>query len=176
MGYCRAVSGIPALKTVHCQNWQPPTHLHHDHTHFRCYLTLLSRITFRIHLWHQIPEGMEQCSCRCPDLKAGCRNCEVHPGQSPWDWQEEQMVTTQWWLQLMKRYISKSGKLLSKLEPSICMWNYMWLTGWLLNGKVQYLRPWLSGFLIGKYRIWSISWEMTQTLRREWLSFESGKS
>ena len=64
------------------------------------------------------------------------------------DQQEEEMYMTQWWLQLMKRYISKSGKLLSKLEPPICVWTYMWLTGWPLNGKIQCSGPWLSGSLI----------------------------
>ena len=42
------------------------------------------------------------------------------------------------------------------------------LIGWPFNGKIQYLRPWSIGSPIGKYRIWSISWEMMQTLRREW--------
>ena len=30
MGNCRAVSGIPALEAIQCQNWQQPTHLCHD--------------------------------------------------------------------------------------------------------------------------------------------------
>ena len=36
------------------------------------------------------------------------------------------MSTTQWWLRLMRRYISVSGKQLSKTELSICMWTCMW--------------------------------------------------
>ena len=28
----RAVSGIPSLETICCQNQQKPTHLHHDHS------------------------------------------------------------------------------------------------------------------------------------------------
>ena len=76
----------------------------------------------------------------------------------------------------MKRYISKSGKLQSWLELPMHVWTYMWLIGWLPNRRIQYLRPWLSGSLTRKYRIWNTCWEMMQILRREKLSFESGKS
>ena len=67
---------------------------------------------------------------------------------------------TQWWQKLTKRYISRSRKLPTKLEPLICMWTYTWLIGWLFNGKIQYLRPQSIGSPIGKYTIWSISWEI----------------
>ena len=71
------------------------------------------------------------------------------------DWQEEQMLMTLWWWKLMKRYISMSRKLPSKLQPLICMWAYMWLIGlaaqwedpvfkaaidWIPNQKVQNLK------------------------------------
>ena len=69
---------------------------------------------------------------------------------------QEQMFMTQCWLRQMKRYISKSGKLQSRQDPPMCMWTYMWLTGWLVNRKIQYLRLRLSGFPSGKYRVWSI--------------------
>ena len=92
------------------------------------------------------------------------------------NWQEEQKLTTQWWQKLTMRYIRRSRKLLSKLEPLIHVWTCTWLIGSLLNGKIQYLKPWLIGSPIGKYRIRSISLEMTWTLRRKWLSFESKKS
>ena len=32
VGNCRAVSGIPTLKTIHCQGQQQSVHLHHDYT------------------------------------------------------------------------------------------------------------------------------------------------
>ena len=96
--------------------------------------------------------------------------------ESLWDWQEEKMSMTHWWWKLMKRSISRSRKLPSKLELIIHVWTYRWLIGWLLNGKIQYLRPQSIRSPIGKYRIRSIFWEMTQTLRREWPSFKSGKS
>ena len=54
---------------------------------------------------------------------------------------------TQQWLRLMKRYVSKSGKLQSRLELPIHMWTYMWLIGWPPNRKIQFLRPqfeWIS--------------------------------
>ena len=60
--------------------------------------------------------------------------------ESPWDQQEEQMVMTQWWLKLRKRYISKSRKLPSKLQLPIHLWTYMWLIGWPLNGRIQYFK------------------------------------
>ena len=65
--------------------------------------------------------------------------------ESPRDQQEEQMLMTQWWLKLMKRYISKSRKLPSKLESHIYMWTCMWLIGWPIKGRIQYLRPWSVG-------------------------------
>ena len=51
----------------------------------------------------------------------------------------------------------------------------MWLIGWPLNRKIQYLRLQSSGFPTGKYRIWSICLETPYTWRRERLSFESRK-
>ena len=76
--------------------------------------------------------------------------------ESLWEQSEEQMLITQWCLRLMKRYISKSGKLQLRLEPPMYMWTYMWLTGWPLNRGIQYLRWQLNGFPSGKYSIWSI--------------------
>ena len=80
-----AFSGMPILEAVCCQDWQQPTHLYHNHTQFRYYSTLVCGITHRIHLWHQIPKGVAQCSSRCPEpsyIEAGCRDCEVHLGQT----------------------------------------------------------------------------------------------
>ena len=102
---------------------------------------------------------MGQCSCRCPEMsyfKAGCRYSEVHPGQSHhgFDWKSQRLMT-QWWLWLMKKYISKSGKLLSKLEPAHTHVNLHvidWLATqqedpilktmikWISNWKVQDLK------------------------------------
>ena len=124
---------------------------------------------------------MGQCSCRCPDqshIEAGHRNHvkSILDGVTVGTTRKSRTLMTQWWLRLMKRYISNSGKLLSRLELPIHTWTYIWLIGWLLNSKIQYLRPLLSGFPTGKYRIWSICWEMMQMLGRERPSFESGKS
>ena len=47
---------------------------------------------------------------------------------------------------------------------------------WPPTRKIQYLRLWLSGFPTRKYRIWSICLEMTWTLRRERLFFDSKKA
>ena len=95
--------------------------------------------------------------------------------ESLWDQQEEQIFMTQWWWKLMNRYTSSPGSCHPRLEQLIHVWTYPWLIGWLLNWKVQYLRLWSIGSPIGKYRIWSISWEMMQILWQVWLSFESGK-
>ena len=62
----------------------------------------------------------------------------------------------------------QSGKLWYWLEPPMCVWTYMWLTGWLPNRGIQYLRPWLSGSLTGGYRIWSTCWK--------WYKHWGGKS
>ena len=59
---------------------------------------------------------------------------------------------TQWWLKLMKRYISKSRKLPSKLKPPTHVWTCMWLIGQLLNGRIQYLRQWSIGIPNQKVR------------------------
>ena len=73
------------------------------------------------------------------------------------------MLTTWWWLRLMKRNISRSGTLQSCLELPICMWTYTWLIGRLSSRKIPHLRLWSNGFPTGKYRIWNICWEMMQT-------------
>ena len=39
-----------------------------------------------------------------------------------------------------EEYISKSGKQQFWLEPTMHMWTYMWLIGWLPNRRIQYLR------------------------------------
>ena len=91
--------------------------------------------------------------------------------ESLWEWQKEWMLMIQQWLRLIKKNISKSGKLLFWLEPAGCMWTYMWLIGWPPNRRIKYLRLWSSGFVIRKCRIWNSCWEMTQILRREKLSF-----
>ena len=96
--------------------------------------------------------------------------------ESPWEWQKEWMLMIWLWLRLMKKYISKSGKLWFWLEPSKHMWTYMWLIGWPPNRRSQYLRPQLGRFLTGKCRIWNTCWEMMQIQRTEKLSFESGRS
>ena len=51
----------------------------------------------------------------------------------------------------------------------------MWLIGWPLIGRIQYLRLWSIGFPIRKYRTWSISAEMMQTLRRQMATLQEWK-
>ena len=60
--------------------------------------------------------------------------------ESPWEQKEVWMLTIQQWPRLMKRYINKFGKLQSRLELRMHVWTCMWLTGWPLNRKIQYLR------------------------------------
>ena len=66
-------------------------------------------------------------------FKAGCRNHKVHSwtrvncGNN----RKSRCSWTKWWLRLMKRYISKSRSLQSRLElHHMHVWTYMWLTGW----------------------------------------------
>ena len=143
-------------------------------TTWHCWVESLSRI----HLWYRIPKGTWQYSSRCPEpeLHWGWMQRLWSPSwtESLWDQQEEQMSMTQWWLRLIRRCISMSGKLPSKLELPICMWTSMWLIGlatqwedpvlkavinWILNWKLQGLKH-----LLG---------DNVKHWRREWPSFKN---
>ena len=76
VGNCQAVLRVPPLETVHCQDQQQSTHLHHDYSQLRCYPTSMGRVTWKIHIKHWIPEGTWQCSHGCSELshiEAECR-------------------------------------------------------------------------------------------------------
>ena len=93
--------------------------------------------------------------------------------ESPWEWQDTHNPAVAEADEEIHKQVWETVVLARAAHAHV---TYMWLTGWLPNMGIQYLRLWLNGTLTGKYRIWNTCWEMMQTLRREKLSFKSGKS
>ena len=91
-----------------------------------------------------------------------------------WEQPRGQMLITQWWLKLTKKYASPSRKLWLWLVLHVQ--TYIWLTGWLPNRRIKQSRPQSSGSQAKKCRISNTHWETVQILKRVRLFSESRRS